>query len=82
MASGEKVDKGVEGEEVMEIDLDRIRSIVKQLEKIANESKITISISAYGDSLNIRPSVFLHDNSGADADYYDDMVVSHCTDNE
>jgi hypothetical protein len=64
----------------MEIDLERIRSVVKQLEEIANETKITISISAYSDSLNIRPSVFLHDNSDADTDYYDDMTVSHCTD--
>ena len=64
----------------MEVDLNRIRKVVKQLQEIANESKITISISAYGDEPCIRPQVFLHDNTDADTDYCDDMVVSHCVD--
>jgi len=62
----------------MEIDLNKIRNVVKQLQEIANESKITISIGAYGDEPRIRPHVFLHDNADADTDYYDDMIVSHC----
>jgi len=62
----------------MAIDLDKIRNVVNQLKEIAGELKITISISAYGDSLNVRPHVFLHDSTNADTDYYDDMVVGHC----
>lgn len=66
----------------MDIDLAKIRNIVNQLKEIANELKITISISAYGDSPHIRPAVFLHDNTDADTDYYDDMAVSHCIDSD
>lgn len=66
----------------MDIDLDKIRNVVNQLKEITDELKITISISAYGDSPDIRPLVFLHDNTDADTDYYDDMVVSHCTDSD
>ena len=63
----------------MNIDLYRIRSVVKQLQEIANELKITISISAYGNLTNYRPFVFLHDNTGADTDSYNDVMIMHST---
>jgi hypothetical protein len=69
---------GKRGRLDMETDLNKIYNVVKQLQEIADELKIAISISVYSNVANGIPYVFLHDNTGAGTEYYDDMTVGHC----